>query len=488
MRNEKRLYSRLTLLLGIVIGITLGCERDFDYADDAEFAKFGNNPEIFIDGFSGGPEYRPFANSKFDAFSVDGEVKFKGEASMRFDVPNAFDPGTLLGFAGAIFPDYGGRDLSGYDALTFWAKASKAETISAIGFGNDFGDSPYRETPSKYLVSQENLRLTTTWNKYIIPIPDPSKLFNETGMFWYAEGPDENGDGYSFWIDELKFEKLGTVAQPRPAIFDGEDGTSVNLVGQDRQILGTTQTFNLANGQNSTVFAAPAYFTFNSSNTEVATVTDNGLIQAIGEGVTNITATLAGVPASGSLELTVGEFSFAPTPPVRDPADVISIFSNAYTNVPVDFYNGFFEPFQTTLGGLITIGEEELLQYEELNFVATGFSNPTVDATQMDFLHVDIRIDEAIDAGDFIRVELVDFGPDSVFGGDNDTGGSITLTSADLGSATWISLDFPLDDFNGPAGGGAFNGLTNRANVAQVVFASDATIEAILVDNIYFYR
>jgi hypothetical protein len=37
-------------------------------------------------------------------------------------------------------------------------------------------------------------------------------------MFWYAEGP-ENGNGYTFWIDELKYEKLGTVAQPRPAIF-----------------------------------------------------------------------------------------------------------------------------------------------------------------------------------------------------------------------------------------------------------------------------
>jgi hypothetical protein len=37
-------------------------------------------------------------------------------------------------------------------------------------------------------------------------------------MFWYAEGP-ENGNGYTFWIDELKYEKLGTVAQPRPAIL-----------------------------------------------------------------------------------------------------------------------------------------------------------------------------------------------------------------------------------------------------------------------------
>jgi hypothetical protein len=40
-------------------------------------------------------------------------------------------------------------------------------------------------------------------DKVIIPIPDASKLTLEKGMFWYAEGP-ENGNGYTFWIDELK--------------------------------------------------------------------------------------------------------------------------------------------------------------------------------------------------------------------------------------------------------------------------------------------
>jgi hypothetical protein len=57
--------------------------------------------------------------------------------------------------------------------------------------------------------------------KYIIPIPDASKLRAERGLFWYAEGA-ENGKGYTFWIDELKFEKLGTIAQPGPSISNGD--------------------------------------------------------------------------------------------------------------------------------------------------------------------------------------------------------------------------------------------------------------------------
>jgi hypothetical protein len=50
-------------------------------------------------------------------------VKYKGTASMRFDVPRVGDPGGS--YAGAIFPDATGRNLTGYDALTFWVKRLK---------------------------------------------------------------------------------------------------------------------------------------------------------------------------------------------------------------------------------------------------------------------------------------------------------------------------------------------------------------------------
>ena len=139
MKNVKNNYLKFTLLLGLIFVINVSCEREV--SDEVEFATFPNNPEIFIDGFSGGLEYLPFGGSKLDAFSVDDEVKYQGTASMRFDIPNFGDP--TGSFAGAIFPDMGGRDLSGYDALTFWAKATKAATINEIGFGNDFGENKY---------------------------------------------------------------------------------------------------------------------------------------------------------------------------------------------------------------------------------------------------------------------------------------------------------------------------------------------------------
>ncbi|MBT8205314.1 MAG: Ig-like domain-containing protein [Eudoraea sp.] len=488
MKNEKRIYTRLSLLLGFIIATAVGCERDYDFGDDAEFAKFGNNPEVFIDGFSGGLEYLPFGGSKLDAFSVDTEVKYNGNASMRFDVPNFGDSEASLGFAGAIFPDYGGRDLSGYDALTFWAKATRAETISQIGFGSDFGESPYRDIQDKYLVTKANLRLSTGWTKYIIPIPDPSKLINETGMFWYAEGPDANGDGYTFWIDELQFEKLGTVAQAQPAIFAGVDLEAEAFLDIQGKIPdeGLTQTFNLANGVNETVFAAPSYFTFNSTNPEVVQVSELGVLTPVGLGTTTISATLGGVRAQGSATLEVkGGFEFAPVP-TRSPDDVISVFSDAYTNVPGVNTNPNFGG-QTTTGGTVRINDEnEIISYDNLNFVAT-IIEPTINVSQKTHLHVDIRIEETIDSGDTLRFELFDFGSDGAFGGGNDTGGAITYSSGQLESGTWISLDIPFTAFTENTGGGA-SGFVNSAktNLAQVVFASGG-VSALFVDNIYFY-
>ena len=78
--------------------------------------------------------------------------------------------------------------------------------------------------------------------------------------------------------------------------------------------------------------------------------------------------------------------------PTADPADVISIFSNAYTNVPVDFYNGYWEPYQTTTSADFKVGNDDVLFYTNFNFVGIQFTSPTIDATDMTHLHMDVWI------------------------------------------------------------------------------------------------
>lgn len=468
MKTSKKLFLKITKPLALLLLINLGCERDISV--EAVQATFSTNRIIFSDTFSAGLEYYPYLDSKFEAFSVDTEVKYQGTASMRFDVPNEGDRNGA--YAGAIFrDDNGGRDLSKYDALTFWAKASKAATINDIGFGQDFGQN-------KFQVSKRGLRLTTNWVKYTIPIPDASKLKQEKGMFWYAEGP-ENGDGYSFWIDELQFEKLGTIAQPRPSILNG-DTISVNtFIGVNINVADLNQTFNLGTGEDISISSAPGYFIFTSSNPSVASVSEIGVVEVLSAGNSVITATLGGVEAKGSLTInSIGSFVFAPTP-VRDPNNVVSIFSDHYTNTPVDFFNGYWQPYQTTQSADFSIQGDNFLNYTNFNFVGIQFANPTLNLTDKPNLHFNMYIPNSVPSNFDFLVTIVDFGPDKVNGGGDDTRQQLFVRkSPSIVADSWITIEFSL------------NGLTPRNNVGLIIFENInfSSLRNLYLDNIYFYK
>ncbi len=141
--------------VGIFATLLFGCERDMT---DLEPATYSTNPEVFIDGFSGGLNYAAFSGSVPAAFNVDNEVTLNNSsASMRFEVPNYGDPRGA--YAGGTYFTGVGRDLSGYNALTFWAKASKNATLDVVGFGNDLG-------ANKYQVSVNGLNINTNWKNF----------------------------------------------------------------------------------------------------------------------------------------------------------------------------------------------------------------------------------------------------------------------------------------------------------------------------------
>lgn len=457
----------------LLIFISVACTRE--ETPDLPLARFSRNPEIFTDTFIGlGSDfYFPYAGAKPDVFSVDDRVAFKGTASIRIDVPNANDPGG--NFAGAIFRiDGNGRDLQDFNALTFYAKASQAATIAEVGFGQNFLGDTYRA----YMT---NLNFTTQWKKFIIPIPDPSKLLEERGVFQFAAGgigPLGQEVGYTFWIDELRFEKLGAIAHPLPRIFSGLNPTVSSFNGVTIPVSGTNVVFNV-DGLDVSVNAAPAYFNFRSSNPSVATVNALGQVSVVSAGTATITGTVGGSGnqsnALGSLTVnSAGPFMSAPTPPARNASDVVSIFSDAYQNVQVDNYNGFFQ-FQTTQGGKIDIAGDNILSYTQLNFVSINmFESPNVDASAMTHLHLDVNVREALRPGAFLRVVIINNN------GPGETSGSVNLLSyKPLVRDNWVSYDIPILDFAGL-------GVPN--DVDLIFFVSDGTISNIYVDNVYFYR
>jgi len=479
MKKAKLTNLSVALLLGSIIAISTSCVRD--PSEDITIALYPTEGDIFTDApvGMGSDFYFPFApdasnpiGSKFDAFSVDDSESFEGSASIRFDVPNGNDPDG--NYAGGIFRIDGiGRNLTGYDAFTFWAKASQSARIAQIGFGEDFGEN-------KYMVLRENIDLTTNWVKYIIPIPDPSKLLEERGMWTYAAaavGPEGASLGYTFWIDELKFEKLGNIAQPRPAILNGEDKLENPFVGSTVTLSGLTQTFNLASGFNQTVSVAPSYFTFESSNPEVAKVDLLGVVSILGEGSAEITATLDGVRAEGSLTVEpIPALILAPTP-TRPASDVISIFSDAYTNVPVDFLNGYWEPWQTTESSNQVTDGNNVISYTNFNFVGNQFANPTVDAAEMTHLHLNMYISGTVPSNLDLLITIKDFGADATEGGSDDSIQQIFFKNSDFVADTWSTLEIPIS-------------LTNKNNLGLIIYenVNGSSLSSFLLDNIYFYK
>jgi hypothetical protein len=481
MKNRKINYLRNSFLLAIITLVNLNCERDL--SDEAQDATFPKTAEVFTDApvgmgtnfyFPYGPDANNPVGSKFTAWSVDSNVSYKGNASMRFDVPNANDPqGNYAG--GILRVDGAGRNLTGYDALTFWAKASQGVTIGEIGFGEDF-------YPNKYITTMTNISLGTAWTKYIIPIPNASKLLQEKGMFRYAAGSQgTNGAGYTFWIDELKFEKLGTILPLQASIMNGNNIARSTFVGVTSSITGAIATFNMPNGINQSVSISPAFLNFTSSNPSVATVNDAGVVTPIAAGTATITATFNGQPATGSLIINCsGAYVNAPIPTLS-PSNVISIFSDVYTNVPVNYYNGYWQPWQTTESNNFSVLGDNVLNYTNFNFVGIEFSSPTVNATNMTHIHLDAFIPGPIAPGRQLRVLVVDFGANGVFGGGDDTRHSTTFTATTptaVVSQNWISIEIPFS---------SMTTLASRSHLAQIILeGGDNSI--LYVDNIYFHN
>ncbi|WP_298302754.1 Ig-like domain-containing protein [Flavobacterium sp.] len=460
-----------TLLLGLVFITTLSCEREL--SDDATDATYSKNGVIFTDDFIGmGTNfYFPYSGSKPTAWSVDSEEGYNSNASLRFDVPNANDSeGT---YAGAIFRmDGAGRNLTGFDALTFYVKASQGVVIDELGFGEDFIEN-------KYMATIRNVSVGTSWTKIIIPIPDASKLLKERGMFRYAAGTNGTGGlGYTFWIDDLKFEKLGTIAHGQASIYSGTNKVETSFIGVSYNVDGLLSTFNMPNGSNQAVSITPAYLNFTSSNPTVASVSELGVVNVLAAGSAVITATFGDQAATGSLTVnSLGTFTSAPTPTINQ-SSVISIFSNAYNNVPVNYYNGYWQPYQTTQSADFTVSGDNILNYTSFNFVGIEFSSPTVDATMMSHLHLDVYIPSTLAAGTNFKVRVVDFGADGVFGGGNDTGHTTTYTAPTLVSSNWISINIPFT---------SMTGLSSRAHVGQIIFEG-TNLPNFYTDNIYFYN
>jgi hypothetical protein len=458
--NSKKAILVIMLIMASLL--TAGCGRD---DETLEPAPINTNPVIFDDNFSSNLDYAAFLNSKYDALEMDTEVKYNGTTSLKLIVPGPDDEGW---FAGGVFFDATGRDLTGYDALTFYARCDKASaTINEAGIGNDnSGESIYTATTFSIAISN-------SWKKFYIPIPDPAKLSLENGMFFFSEGHEDNA-GYTIWFDDIIFEKTGLFNDPRPSLevteFSSFLGTSVPIPG--------TQVIYDLEGSDIVIHAMPAYFSFISSNEEVATVS-LGKVSALTAGNSNLTAMLGTTSAEGEIAYTAMPAPVVPAPDPTEPeGDVISIFSDAYADWPVDTYSPDWD--RADLASF-SIGDDEMLLYTNVNtYAGIIFEQNVIDARSMEYLHIDVWVPANVTS---IGIKLIDYGADGEYGGAPDSEKELFFSAGStpaLTPGTWSSLDIPMADYTVPGG------LASTEHLAQL-YLTGANI-TIFADNIYFYR
>jgi hypothetical protein len=462
------LYPGL-ILLPLVLMLS-GCgDRMVDGLSAPGYPQRG---QVFIDDFESDLIYAAFGGSDVKAFQVDYATTYNNSrASMRYEVPDANSPQGA--YAGGAYFSRTGRDLSGFNALTFYIKATQPATIDVIGFGNDFGASAYQ-------VAMNALPVNTNWKKVIIPIPDPAKLSGEKGLFYYSTGPI-NEKGYTFWVDDVQFEHVPDLGTTVGTMFNGEDRkVPTTEKGASIRIEGLQAISGLPNGTTQTINASPSYFLFESSDTSVATVSPQGIVQVLDSGQATITARLGSTLARGSLELSAKGTALLPSTPAPAPTvdkeNVISLYSNAYTNVPVDTWNTRWQ-YSTTESSFIKVGNDDVIRYYNLNFVGVEFSSSPINATPMTHFHIDVWTPDPTPNPKNVKVMLVDFGANGVYGGGDDVSHEITITAPTLQSNKWVSLDIPLANFTG---------LTTRAHLAQLVLSG--TVSNLFVDNVYLYK
>ena len=161
----------------------------------------------------------------------------------------------------------------------------------------------------------------------------------------------------------------------------------------------------------------------------------------------------------------------AAPPPMQAEANVISLFSDVYTDVAVDTWRTDWSV--ATLTETDVAGNPVKL-YTDLDFVGIETVASQIDASGMTHFSIDVWTPDATQ----VRLKLVDFGADGAFGGGDDTEHEVVYDNPAQGQ--WISYDIPLTDFVN---------LTNRNNIAQLVVSGvPAGASTLYVDNVYFYN
>jgi len=211
---------------------------------------------VFSDNYDTGVSFVNFDGATNDV-SVDATVLNNGRKTIKAVVTGSG------GYSGGAFVAATPRNLSAYNAVTFWARGSVANSTLKVGLGNN-------GVSTRFNAEAIGIPLTTTFTKFIIPLPNPSKFVDANGLFHFADGPNN----YTVWFSDIQYENLpvSQVGPPTAALaawptVNAPVGTPVQMNPAPNTVNFTTPA--LPNGGKLSDVAW-RWFTLTSSNPAVA--------------------------------------------------------------------------------------------------------------------------------------------------------------------------------------------------------------------------
>ena len=159
----------------------------------------------------------------------------------------------------------------------------------------------------------------------------------------------------------------------------------------------------------------------------------------------------------------------APNPPTRGASDVISIFSEKYTQTTVDSYTTSWSSL--ALQEVITVKAEQVLAYRDLNYAGIITEASPMNASGMEFVHFDVWTTNV----DTFKLKFVDFNGTGYNGGADNIEFEVENTITEKGK--WLSFDIPLSEFTG----------VPFSDINQTVISA-APQGTVFIDNFYFYK
>jgi hypothetical protein len=332
-------------------------------------------------------------------------------------------------------------DISAMDTLhlDIWTVDGVAPNISVISSGTEI----------PHAISNGD----GFWQSIDIPVTGITGNLTSAIQIKFTGG---NGVSSRIYVDNFYFWKIPSI--------QGKDATLSALVVDGTPVSGFTPNsaaYNVVLAGGTTVVP----------QISLATTTDSAATAVITQATTIPGNAIVLVTSQdGTITQTYTVFYFigaphinAPTPPVRNPSDVISIFSDAYNNISGANYNPNWQQsgFATASATFAPVSSaNSMLAYPTFSYQGIEF-NSILNVTAMDFMHLDIwTVDGVVPSLSVI------------------SSGTEIPHAIPNGDGMWQSIDIPVPGITG-----------NLAGAIQFKFiGGNGSSNRIYVDNLYFWK